>query len=155
MMIRPDFSLYVAHFTSDRPPYCVREETDEDRVKATAEVSAYDKLTNILKTSSIWASTMPWVNRRAVCFTECTWGSLLDHAARYSPFGIGFSKPFLYACGGAPVFYMRKELYDKQNQNGGFHDHLKPFITPFWPFYASYQQRQDFPGGKPIDYTHE
>jgi hypothetical protein len=155
-MIRPDFSQFVVHFTSDRPPYCVAEEQNADRKRAATELSAFDKLQSILQSQDVWATTMPWVNRKAVCFTECTWGSLLDHAAHYSPFGIGFSKPFLFACGGGPAFYMRADLFEKQVQNGGFHDHLKAFVTPFWPFYAPYQHRQQHYGGKAgVDYTHE
>jgi len=156
MLVRPDFSQYVVHFTSNRPPYCIKDEGNEERAKTTAGLSGYEKLKSILEKKEIWATTMPWVSRRAVCFTECTWGSLLDHANLYSPFGIGFSKSFLFACGGGPAFYMRADLYEKQVQGGGFHDHLKAFITPFWPFYAPYQHRNQYYGGKAgVDYTHE
>ena len=117
---------------------------------------AYSRLENILKGGEVWASTMPWTNQKAVCFTECTWGSLLDHAKQYSPFGIGFSKAFLFACGGGPAIYMRADLYKKQRNIGGFEASLHSFITPFWPIYAPKFHRDRYYGSKRcIDYTHE
>ena len=155
-MIRPDFSQYVVHFTSDRPPFGIQAEDKADRAKAMTGMNGYERLSSILRSWEIWATPMPWTNRRAVCFTECTWASLLDHASQYSPFGVGFSKPFLFACGGGPAIYMRADLFEKQKENGGFHDHLMAFLTPFWPFYAPYDHRKDFYGiKKGVDYTHE
>lgn len=69
---RPDFSEYVGHFTKSAP--AIGETTG----KITGD--AFARLINILSTGQIWATPMPWTNRPAVAFTECPWGSLIDHA---------------------------------------------------------------------------
>ena len=43
---------------------------------------------------------------------------------------------------------MRADLFEKQRDVGGFHEHLMAFITPFWPFYAPQQHREHYYGGK-------
>lgn len=53
---------------------------------------------------------MPYTVKPAVAFTECVWASLLEHADTYSPYGIGFTKDYLFQNGGGPVFYMRRDL---------------------------------------------
>jgi len=153
--IRPDFSDFVVHFTTNRKP-CGDNSDQGDERNGLIKGDAYSCLENILKTGEVWATTMPWTNQKAVCFTECTWASLLDHANHYSPFGIGFSKAFLFACGGGPAIYLRADLYDKQKKAGGFESNLHSFITPFWPFYAPKPHRDRYYGGKSgIDYAHE
>jgi len=153
--VRPDFSEFVVHFTTDRKP-CGKNDDQGAVREALMKGDAYSCLENILKTGEVWASTMPWTNQKAVCFTECTWGSLLDHANQYSPFGIGFSKAFLFACGGGPAIYMRADLYEKQKHNGGFEASVHSFITPFWPVYAPKAHRDKYYGNKAcIDYAHE
>jgi Putative abortive phage resistance protein AbiGi, antitoxin len=137
---RPDFSNYVAHFTKDAPPIV-------EGASATPIVgNAFERLINILTTRTIVATPMPWTKRAAVAFTECPWGSLLDHSRRYSPFGIGFSKGRIFAAGGNPAIYLRPDLTEKQQQEyrhkdnpdqRGFHPHLWAFVTPFVPEYAA------------------
>lgn len=147
MSNRPDFSNYLVHFTTDRPPY---SNSCENSTNVYSEMSAKDRLTNILREKKIVASNMPWTGCHAVCFTECPWSSLIDHTERYSSYGIGFSKPFVFSRNGSPVFYVRADQYKKQE----WHEHLRPFITPFWPSYAPNKKKQqvDFPV---CDYTHE
>jgi len=153
--VRPDFSDYLVHFTTDRKPFGDNSDLTGGRQKAITE-GAYACLKSILQSGEIWASTMPWTNQKAVCFTECTWSSLLDHASEYSPFGIGFSKAFLFGCGGGPAIYMRADLYEKQRKVGGFDSHVHSFVTPFWPFYAPKRHRDKYYGKKNgIDYAHE
>jgi hypothetical protein len=153
---RPDFSEYVGHFAKNAP--AIGDSTG----KITGD--AFARLTNILSTGQIWATPMPWTNRPAVAFTECPWGSLVDHAQRYSPFGIGFSKDHLFAAGGGPALYLRPDLIEKQQnyvQQGkpsrkGFHSHLWAFVTPFAPRYAPQSFFNDHWKDKPIvDYSHE
>ena len=69
---RPDLSKFLAHFT--------REKKDEK-----GELIPFNRLINILQEKKIYASEMPWTSSKAVCFTECPWTSLIDHARRYSP----------------------------------------------------------------------
>lgn len=143
---RPDFSNFLAHFASNGSLHS--EHTDDyDAIKA---LSAKDRLIRILEEKKIKASIMPWTGCHAVCFTECPWTSLLGHTKVYSTYGIGFEKPFIFSRNGSPVYYVRADQYEKQE----WHEHLKPFVTPFWPAYRpkSIEQKKSF---KTCDYSHE
>lgn len=138
-MNRPDFSPYVAHFT--RPP---GERRPWDKVPAGERPAAYENLVKIVASGEVLASDMPWTHCQAACFTECPWWSLLDHAARYSPYGIGFTKPHVFAAGGGPAIYLRPDLHaDQQDfclegnaEIRGFTKSVYGFVTPFLPGYA-------------------
>jgi hypothetical protein len=150
MTHRPDFSDYLAHFTTGRPPVGANDASNP--ANQFAGSTAFDKLISILQNGRIVASNMPWVGRRAVCFTECPWSSLIDHAQRYSPYGVGFNKPLVFAAGGGPVYYVRADHWEKQDWDGD----LKTFVTPFWPAYRPHTLRgTEHLGGKTIDYSHE
>ena len=130
--MRPDQSDYLAHFTSGDSP-C-------------------DTLVKILEEGVVKARNLPWTKQPAACFTECPWSSLLAHAANYSPYGVGFSKPHVFAAGGGPAYYVRADHYQKQNWDG----HVHAFVTPFWPAYRPAGLKgPEFLGGKNIDYAHE
>src|SRR5207253_2462645 len=106
-----DQSQYLVHFTKG--------------------AKAYDNVVSILSTKVIRAKTLPWTNLPAVCFTECPWPSLINHAERYSPYGIGFSKPRIFASGGGPAYYVRADHFQKQQWD----PHVMALATPFWPEY--------------------
>ena len=76
-MSQADFSEYVVHFTKAGDPYSAQQHPDE--VNAIAGTDARQRLVRILQMRRITATRMPWTNRPAVCFTECTWPSLLRH----------------------------------------------------------------------------
>lgn len=105
---------------------------------------------------------MPWTNKRAVAFTECTWGSILAHTKEYSSFGLGFEKSLLFDQGGGPAIYLRQDLHDAQMGYScqknlllkGFDPKLYAFVTPFNPDYASpsYKAKHKM---KTTDFTHE
>jgi hypothetical protein len=156
---RPDFSDYVVHFTKDAKPLGGDESTN---LAGIANLTAVQRLTKMLSVNAIYATPMPWTSKPAVCSTECTWVSLLDHSKRYSPFGIGFSKAFLFATGGAPAIYLRPDFLDWQNTHTNpkhaFDDRLWSFVTPFAPAYAPPVKKklsswQKFPKG--LDFSHE
>lgn len=158
---RPDFSDYLVHFTKGSKPLGQVDGGDA-QLGEISKLSAVERLTQILKEEKILATPMPWTSRPAVCFTECTWISLLDHSKRYSPFGVGFSKPFLFATGGAPAVYLRPDFLDWQKKHTSpkqpFDDRLWSFVTPFAPEYAPKAKKtlpywQKFKGG--LDFTHE
>jgi len=131
-MHRPDHTNYVAHFTKGKDPVA--------------------NLVSMFSTQTIRAGKLPWTNNPAVCFTECPWASLLDHAARYSPYGIGFDKDHVFAAGGGPAYYVRADHWSKQNWD---HD-VKTFVTPFWPAYRPAKLKgAELLGGKTIDFSHE
>lgn len=131
---RPDVSNYLAHFTKGKPGRL-----------------ALSILQEILESKKLIASPLPWTNRPAVCFTECPWSSLLAHSKHYSPYGVGFAKPRIFAAGGAPAYYVRADHYEKQQWD----QHLHTFVTPFWPAYRPKTLKTNALGGKTIDYAHE
>lgn len=101
MTSRPDYSEYVAHFTSWA------------EVEGNAEITAMDplqRLTNILGDLQILGTKKWWsLGGPSAAFTECPWASLIDHATMYSAYGLGFTKARLWEAGGAPALYMRSE----------------------------------------------
>lgn len=154
-MARPDFSEYVAHFTKEASPWAGGREDAPAVVAEIAPLSALDRLLKILRDRRIHATPMPYTGKPAVAFTECVWASLLAHADTYSPYGIGFTKDYLFRHGGGPVFYMRQDIYNAQREQQGFHDDLWPFITPFVPDYASQEHIAEYWNRPTIDYTQE
>jgi hypothetical protein len=110
--------------------------------------SAIDRLMNILEMKTIHASPMPFLPRspKAVCFTECIWDALVSLAEEYSPYGVVFSKRFIFDKGGGPALYVRgdhlKELGEAIPQV------IEPFVEPFDP-------KAVLKEGVRIDYLHE
>lgn len=128
----PGDSKYLAHFTRGE--------------------AAYDNLVAILRDQAIRAGNLPWTNRPAVCFTECPWASLLQHARKYSPFAIGFGKHHVFAAGGGPAYYVRADVFQVQR----WQEAVYPFVTPFWPSYRPFHFRTaEYLGGQTVDYAHE
>jgi hypothetical protein len=128
-VFRPDQSFFLAHFTTDRKP--LGKDDAKNPAKPFEKLSAINRLVSILKGKRIIAATMQWSGRHAVCFSECPWTSLIEHTKRYSPYGIGFNKAFIFGAGGGPVYYVRKDHFDKQE----FEPDIYTFVTPFWPEY--------------------
>lgn len=131
---RPDQSRYLAHFT-----------------KPKGETLALDVLIKILSERKIIASSLPWTHNPAACFSECPWSSLLGHCLHYSPYGIGFEKPRVFAAGGGPAYYVRADHWEKQD----WAEHVKTFVTPFWPSYTPKAKKSLHLSGKTVDYAHE
>lgn len=160
---RPDFSNYVVHFTKNANPlgHARHQRDSDDVLAAIAPQTAKERLFSILSDGKIYGTSMPWTNRHAVCFTECTWASLLDHSSRYSKFGLGFSKDFLFSRGGAPAIYLTPGQLAHQERHVGegkdpFADELFTFVTPFCPPYAPKKYKDRFwKERKPVDYSHE
>lgn len=152
-MNKPDYSNFLAHFTRDGA--CVSEDKNILDTKY-INMSAKEKLISILKEKKVRSSTMPWTNILAVCFTECPWSSFPAHSETYSPYGIGFSKSFIYNHHGAPVFYLRSNLFLKfkeiNKRNTFISKEVDFLVSPFQP---SYSYARKFKLNKTIDYTHE
>ena len=132
MSTRSDQSQFLAHFTKGK--------------------NAFDNLVSILNDKIVRAGKLPWTNLPAVCFTECPWPSLIQHAESYSPYGVGFAKPRIFAAGGGPAYYVRADHFKKQQ----WENHVMALATPFWPEYrpkASIDPK--LLGGKTVDYSHE
>lgn len=151
-MNRPDFSNYIAHFTS--PSGDIKSGLNPDGFEIKSKMSAKNKLISILNDKKIIATPMPWTKANAVCFTECPWSSLLAHTKRYSPYGIGFTKPFVFSRNGGPAIYIRPDHYAEQMSNGKFAKHLWPFVTTFAPPYRPQKMKEKYPMAD-CDYSHE
>ncbi|QUL37183.1 hypothetical protein [Erythrobacter sp. JK5] len=127
-------SNFVAHFT-----------------KGEGDVP-YENLVKILEGKALKAGSLPWTGNPAVCFTECPWSSLLSHVGHYSAFGLGFTKPHVFAAGGGPAYYVRADHWEKQQWD----NHVRTFVTPFWPAYRPQSEKfKKQLGGKSIDFAHE
>lgn len=98
-MSRPDVSFYLAHFTSTKFPKGYKDVDNPTNIYK--HQTAISRLESILRNRTVYASTLPWTNKRAVCLTECPWTSLIEHTKQYSPYGLGFSKQFIFATGGS------------------------------------------------------
>ena len=147
-MSRPDQSFFLAHFTKDGKDYTGTPITNP----SISEMSAFERLINILNERKIIASELPWTGKKAICFTECPWGSLLRHAKVYSPYGVGFTKKLVYSRNGNPVIYANPKMFNEQKWDKDVY----PFVTPFVPSYASESVKKQKPfHGKSVDYTHE
>lgn len=155
---RPDFSEYLVHFTRDGD-FCNKEQLEE--VSQFRKMTAKQKILSILNTKKIIASQMPWTNTKGVCFTECPWSSLLAHAEIYSPYGIGFKKSTVFDKKGAPVFYLRGNLFKRLKElkhKPAIIQELWKYVTTFSPPYRTeYVKKQERKIGitKSIDYSHE
>src|SRR5690242_8310504 len=138
-MNHPDFSNYAAHFTKSEEPHSNKYHPT-DSLPHRISGTALERLQRILEEKKIYSHALPYTDRKAVCFTECPWSSLLGHADKYSSYGIGFKKEVLFSAGGGPVHYIRQDLFDKQrnhgNQGKGFCEELYTMMTPFHPSYA-------------------
>lgn len=157
-MRRPDFSEYVVHFTKDVAP---EDQVAGKPIQQIRAMTAKQRLFSILTDGRLLATNMPWTNKPAVCFTECTWFSLMYHAERYSRFGVGFHKALLFAAGGGPAIYLPPGLMEHQKEHVGeeiypFHERVFAFMTPFVPFYSPQAYKDRFWKGRPpVDFSHE
>ena len=148
-MNRPDFSMHLAHFTKN-DGLCSQEDPNASEI---GEMTAIQRLEEILRAKIIKSTIMPWTRAHAVCFTECPWSSLLAHTKQYSPYGIGFSKKVVYSKHGGPAYYVRPDHFKKQLNGGKFDKHLWPFVTPFSPIYRpGHMKGKYFPT---VDFSHE
>lgn len=111
-----------------------------DLVESFSTKTAKERLISILQTKKILSSNMPWTNLSCVCFTECPWSSLLSHTQQYSPFGIGFTKEYIFKKGGAPALYMRVNIFEKlrkKKKKSKDENEMWTFVTPFSPEYGT------------------
>jgi hypothetical protein len=154
MPTHPDYSKFVIHFTKEDGPHFANRDI--------ARQTAAERLFSILDSTVLKATKMPWSKIKACCFTECTWSSLLVHSQRYSQFGIGFTKEFLFSNGGGPALYIAPHLFQAQSFHTGeellpFARELYAFMTPFYPPYSPEQYQDEVPEQFEtfVDYTHE
>jgi hypothetical protein len=126
-----DLSNDVVHFT-DRWGKANDEVPDE-----ILELDARQRLGTILKDGRIRSfQTFFTCGLPVVCFTEATREGLRaliqGTPRRYVPWGIGFSKDFIFRNGGGPAYYVRGDDWDAF-AGSDLPDIVKAFGTMFWP----------------------
>lgn len=149
---RPDLSEYISHFTKEGE-FCNKDQ--DEQLKPFNKLSAFQRLCSILEMKVLKATNMPWTNTKGVCFTECPWGSLLEHTKNYSSFGIGFTKEFIYRNNGSPVFYIRFKMLNAIKAyivDNNTKTRILQFLTPYSPSYDTKYAKKKYPR---VDYTHE
>lgn len=128
---QPDLANRLVHLTG-------RIGTENDDVDPEIlDMSARERLETILLEWRIRASAPFWsLGQRCVCFSEATPAGIdrliVGPRQRYEPWGLGFSKQFIFDRGGGPALYVRGDHWT------AFRDaHLAPRIsalaTLYWP----------------------
>jgi hypothetical protein len=104
---RPDLWNNVVHITG-------RERTDRRLAAAIRALSPEKRLEGILREGMIRARRVYGTPLPVACFTETTPSGLerLFNEQRFEPWGIVFSKEFVYDQGGAPVHYVRSDEWN-------------------------------------------
>jgi len=124
----PDLSNHVIHFVG-------RLGKANDRVpQDVATLAAPAKLAQIFETGIIRAFPVFFGgDEPVVCFTECTPAGVqtLIREHRYSPWGIAFSKDFVFSRRGGPAFYVRGDEW--KYVESGFPRELRARCMKLWP----------------------
>ena len=97
-------------------------------------LDAPSRLAQILHNGRIRANpTFGTEGRAIVAFTESSQASVLRliHDGRYTPWGIGFSKQFVFDQDGGPVLYIRGDEWDAVT--GAIPDPARARCVRFWP----------------------
>jgi hypothetical protein len=121
----PDVGDYLIHFTGRNGP---RRNVDPEIVALSPE----ERMRRILGMRRICAFTTFGAGAPVAAFTESTQASVTRLIAdeRYAPFGIGFSKQFVFDKSGGPVLYLRG---DEWNQRHLFPQPIRSRLVRFWP----------------------
>lgn len=137
---RPDLSNHLVHFVArgdswpptGGPPESVRQMTAHQRLGAIIRE-------RIIRAFRPFGSDAP-----AVCFTEST-RSAIAQAVRtrpYEPYGIGFTKEFVFDRGGGPAFYVRG---DEWPHVSAMPAGLRFRATRYWPGSVREREGEDIP----------
>jgi len=147
----PDLSDYVIHFTG-------RVGSVNDAVEPNIGfMSARGRLfTGILKSGMIRAYPVFYGIDPVVCFTECTRAGVqtLIKERRYAPFGVAFTKDFVFSRGGGPAFYVRADEWAGVRELA---PELRARCTKFWPGVDPEQPGESIPAELDLEseWTHE
>ena len=123
----PDIGDHLIHFTGRTGS---RYSLPED----IRNLDAPTRLERILHQGRIRAvATFGTGGRPIVAFTESSQASVLRlmSEGRYTPWGIGFSKQFIFERGGGPVFYVRGDEWDAAT--AALPDPMRARAVRFWP----------------------
>jgi hypothetical protein len=122
----PDLSDYVVHLVGRRGTK--NDEVSKDIHDMSPRAKLFD---GILTACEIKAFRVFFGWDQIVCFTECTPAGVSAMVRdRYRPWGIAFSKDFVFKRGGGPAFYVRGDEWDDVYQ---LPPRLRSRCTKFWP----------------------
>jgi hypothetical protein len=117
----PDLSICCTHLIR----------IHDDGVRADGH---YKRLRQILDQRRIVAATTGYFggtsSTKAVCFTDSALPALHSLAARFSTFGLGFPKGWLFDQGASPAMYVHSAAI-KRGELDGLGGALKPFVNKF------------------------
>lgn len=148
---QPDISNYVVHLSgrlgtqNPATPDHIRNATPEARLVA------------IIAARRIRAFTpFGGLGFAVVAFTEGTTPGLAGLIAgdqRYAPWGIGFTKDFVFGHGGGPAFYVRGDQWEAFSEHASML--LKAFGTRLWPGVFGATPDEPFATATTSEWVHE
>jgi hypothetical protein len=137
---RADQSFDLVHLTKSKDPCSQVEVNDCVLGEDGLPLVSHLRFAKMLEEKEVKDCALPHVSTteqkvRAVCFSEAT--SLDKHAKNYSPWGVGFTKSFLYNARKAnPVLYCRPEIFDDMKERYKTQPDYLRYLTPLRPVYA-------------------
>lgn len=152
---RDDFGFHLYHFTKSGHLCATQHissdsELDSERAEINAVLEPQKRFESIFLDRKLVHNPLPHkkVPIYAVCFSESSDASLEIHAENYSPWGLAFSKSYIFNYAkGNPVMYIRDDLLDLIELPVD----VQLYTTPFRPFYNTVNGNKTLP----VDYSHE
>ncbi len=147
----PDLSDFAIHFVKRAWP--LNDEVPQDLLGMSGPGRLF---TGILQHGEIRAFRVFYGWDPVVCFTECTPAGIQTLVAegRYAPWGVAFTKDFIFRQGGGPAFYVRADEWDPVSS---LPTQLRARCTKFWPGMISEESEEQIPAGLSAvtEWTHE
>jgi len=150
---QPDIANRVVHLTGRTG------QANSDRGPAISAMSAEERLERILVERRIRAYPPFWsVGHPCVCFSEATPDGInrviSGPTRRYEPWGLGFSKQFVFNRGGGPAYYVRAEYWAAF---GALPHNISALATLYWPGADPMQPGEILPHpfGRVSQFAHE
>jgi hypothetical protein len=124
---QPDLSNYVVHLTGRQGkrvmevPAAITKQSPEERL----ESILYSGVIRAFPAFGIGSFDV-------VCFTECAPAAVQQtiKEAVYAPYGVAFTKQFVFELGGGPVLYIRGDLWQHRRL---LPPDLRVFTAKYWP----------------------
>jgi hypothetical protein len=122
----PDLSDFVIHFVGHWGK--MNNEVPEEISQMSYPERLFD---GVLESGEIRAFRVFFGWDEVVCFTECTPAGVAAMIRdRYKPWGVAFTKDFVFKRSGGPAFYVRGDEWDDVYQ---LPPRLRARCTKFWP----------------------
>lgn len=123
-------------------------------IRAQNPEAALSKLEKILTTKKLLSNETGFFAQsektKAVCFTEMTIRGLIQHAVRYSPFGIAFPKSYVLEKGGGPALY----IPGSRIRVSKIPSSLKPFVNKLDLDNHDFHHEREWRVPRDLDFAH-